>query len=147
MQIIAITAAQGEVIAPDWLSRAEATHRELRPHLPSDYVVRMQQIFAGGAEMAVAVRDEAVVGVAVFRMIENTFSGRALYCDDLVTHSIARSSGVGKALLAYMETLARQRGCSHLTLDSGTQRQQAHRFYFREGMTIPSFHFVKPLKT
>jgi hypothetical protein len=26
-------------------------------------------------------------------------------------------------------------------LDSGVQRQHAHRFYFREGMTITSFHF------
>jgi hypothetical protein len=30
-------------------------------------------------------------------------------------------------------------------LDSGTQRQQAHRFYFREGMLATAFHFVKKL--
>ena len=147
MEIIAITSAQGEVIAPDWLICAESTHRELRPHLPVGYVARMQQIFAGGAEMAVAVRADAVVGVAVFRVMEKTYSGREMYCDDLVTCETARSSGVGKALLAYMETLARQRACNHLTLDSGTHRQQAHKFYFREGMTIPSFHFLKFLKT
>ena len=146
MQIMAITTAQGHIIAPEWLAHAEATHRELRPHLPSNYVARMQQIFAGGAEMAVAVRSDAVVGLAVFRILEKTYSGRELYCDDLVTSTAARSSGVGKALLAHLETLARERGCNHLTLDSGTHRQQAHKFYFREGMTIPSFHFLKSLK-
>jgi len=30
-------------------------------------------------------------------------------------------------------------------LDSGTQRTQAHKFYFREGMVVTSFHFAKKL--
>jgi GNAT superfamily N-acetyltransferase len=147
MDIIAITDSQGNIVAADWLLRAEATHRELRPQLPAGYADRMQQVFAGGAEMAVAVRDGQVLGVAVFRVLENTYSGRELYCDDLVTQAAARSGGVGRALLGHLEGEARARGCDSLTLDSGTQRQQAHKFYFREGMTIPSFHFAKPLKT
>jgi hypothetical protein len=36
--------------------------------------------------------------------------------------------------------------CDVLALDSGTQRTDAHRFYFREGMVIPSFCFRKNLK-
>ena len=43
------------------------------------------------------------------------------------------------------DTAARERGCDYLALDSGTQRQQAHKFYFREGMTITSFHFDKKI--
>jgi hypothetical protein len=45
-----------------------------------------------------------------------------------------------------LNEIARVRGCDYLGLDSGTQRQKAHRFYFREGLTITAFHFVKPLK-
>lgn len=146
MQIIAITDKDGSIIAPDWLVRAEAVHRELRPHLRADYVGRLREVFASGAEMAVAVKNDKVVGVTVFRMAERTHSAREMYCDDLVTSAAARSGGVGHALMQYMENLAQARGCDCLTLDSGTQRQQAHKFYFREGMTIPSFHFVKPLK-
>jgi hypothetical protein len=33
-----------------------------------------------------------------------------------------------------------------LALDSGTQRTDAHRFYFREGLVIPAFCFRKTLK-
>jgi GNAT superfamily N-acetyltransferase len=87
-----------------------------------------------------------VRGVTVFRMVDRTVSGREMYCDDLVSDEVKRSTGVGRALVAYMEALARERGCNVLTLDSGTQRQQAHKLYFREGFTVTAFHFVKPLK-
>gem|GEM_PF-6374678 len=35
--------------------------------------------------------------------------------------------------------------CLAFRLDSGTQRQRAHRVYLREGLFITSFHFVKTL--
>ena len=146
MKIIPITNAAGDIIELEWLRLAESVHRQLRPHLPADYIGRMKEVFAGGAEMAVAVRDGRVFGITVFRMQEKTFNGRDLYCDDLVTDENQRSHGVGRALMQYMEKLAIERGCDTFSLDSGTQRQQAHKFYFREGMSIPAFHFVKPLK-
>jgi GNAT superfamily N-acetyltransferase len=120
-------------------------HRQLRPTLPADYSARMAQIFHAGGEMCVAVIDEAVVGVAVFRSYENTRHGKRLYVDDLVTDESNRSSGIGHALLAYLERLAGARGGHSIDLDSGTQRTRAHRFYFREGYVIPSFVFRKDL--
>ncbi len=146
MKIIPITNAIGEIVEREWLVQSESVHRQLRPQIPPDYIGRMKQVFAGGAEMAVAARDGKVLGLTVFRMIENTFSGRDLYCDDLVTDQTQRSTGVGRMLMQYMENLAQERGCDSFSLDSGVQRAQAHKFYFREGMTIPSFHFSKPLK-
>ncbi len=47
--------------------------------------------------------------------------------------------------MAYIERICRERGCDTFSLDSGTQRQQAHKFYFREGMTVTSFHFDKKI--
>jgi hypothetical protein len=87
-----------------------------------------------------------VTGVAVYRVHENTFQGKQLYVDDLVTDEKRRSTGVGRALLSYLEQKARAAGLENLALDSGTQRQQAHKFYFREGMVVTSFHFGKRLK-
>ena len=145
IRIVDIADAEGRIVESDWLARAERVHRELRPHLPEDYIGKMRRVLAGGARMSVAVRDDAVVGVAVHRIHENTFDGVQMYCDDLVTNADARSSGVGAALMRHMETLAREAGCAKFNLDSGTQRQQAHKFYFREGMVITSFHFAKPL--
>ena len=145
MKVVAVTDAAGAVVAPDLLAAAEGIHRQLRPHLPADYRGRMGEVFASGAEMAVALDGERVVGLTVFRVIEKTFTGRELYCDDLVTDETRRSTGVGHELIAYMERVGRERGCDMLALDSGTQRQQAHKFYFREGMVVTSFHFNKKL--
>jgi GNAT superfamily N-acetyltransferase len=143
VNVAAVSDRDGKVVRPDLLAAAEAVHRQLRPHLRADYAGRMKEIFAGGAEMAVAEEGGRVLGVTVFRILEKTHSGRELYCDDLVTDEARRSTGVGHALVDYMERVCRERGCDTFALDSGTQRQQAHKFYFREGMTITSFHFNK----
>ncbi len=146
MKIISITNTIHDIVEIEWLKQSEAVHRQLRPALPVEYVGRMRSVFGSGADMVVGVRDGKVCGIAVFRIIENTYSGRELYCDDLVTDETLRSTGVGHALIDHMEKLAIDCDCDYLTLDSGTQRHQAHKFYFREGMTIPAFHFSKPLK-
>jgi flavin-dependent dehydrogenase len=85
VNVVAVTNDRGEVVNADLLAAAEGVHRQLRPQLPPGYVERMKEIFAGGAEMAVAETAGRVSGITV----------------------------------------------------------QAHKFYFREGMTITSFHFSK----
>lgn len=145
-RIVEITDERGAVAAPDWLAKAQAVHRQLRTALPAQYRAKMQRVFDGGGRMCVAVEGESVEGVAVYRTYENTFTGRQLYVDDLVTDEAKRSTGVGRALLGYLEEKARALGFDNLALDSGTQRQQAHKFYFREGMVVTSFHFGKKLK-
>ena len=143
--VVPVTNARREIVNEDLLAGSERVHRQLRPHLPEAYVERMKEVFAGGAEMAVAVIDGEVAGITVFRILEKTHSGRDLYCDDLVTDETKRSTGVGHALMRYMEGICRERDCDTFSLDSGAQRQQAHKFYFREGMTITSFHFDKKI--
>jgi hypothetical protein len=49
-------------------------------------------------------------------------------------------------MLDGLMALARERGCETFSLDSGTHRQEAHAFYFREGMRVTSFHFETKLK-
>jgi GNAT superfamily N-acetyltransferase len=145
LRIVHVTDVTGRLVAPEWLARAEGVHRQLRSALPGDYAAKMQRVFAGGGRMMVVTEGEAVLGVAVWRAYENTFEDMHLYVDDLVTDQGSRSKGVGKLMLDECGRLARELGCTMLSLDSGTQRQRAHAFYFREGMTIGSFHFRKPL--
>jgi len=145
VQIIRITDDARQVVEPQWLARAERVHRQLRPKLPADYAARMRRIFETGGEMCVAVSGDEVAGVALFRSFENTVDGKRFYVDDLVTDEARRSSGVGHALLSFLEGLARARGGSSIDLDSGTHRTGAHRFYFREGFVISSFAFKKDL--
>ncbi len=132
----------GSVGNVEWLARAEAVHRELRPHLPVDYLEKMRRVLSE-ARMALAVEGEEVLGLAVCRWHEDTFNGVKFYVDDLVITEKKRSRGVGKALLAHLEAIARGVGAEGMVLDSGTQRLQAHKFYFREGFVIPSFNFKK----
>ena len=139
MKVVAVSPADVEL-----LRSAERVHRQLRPHI-GDYVARMKEVLGAGAEMAVATEGGEVRGLTVFRVLEKTHSGRDLYCDDLVTDEKLRSTGVGHALIDYMERVCRERQCDTFSLDSGCQRQQAHKFYFREGMTITSFHFDKKI--
>ena len=145
-EIVSITGEHGEVVLPELLAASETVHLQLRPHLEGRYVATMMEVFVDGAEMCVAVERGIVVGVAVFRVYENTFHGKHLYVDDLVTDETQRSRGVGKALLDCLTGIAKKRDCDAFALDSGTQRHRAHAFYFRSGLTISSFHFVKPLR-
>ena len=143
LRVVQITDAHGQVPEPQWLAAAERVHRQLRPHLPADYVDKMHRVFRDGGEMCLAVRDERVVGVAVFREFENTHVGRRFYVDDLVTDETERSTGAGRALVEYLGKVARNRGCPGLDLESGTHRTRAHRFYFREQFFITAFSFRK----
>lgn len=144
MDIIEITDGDGIVTAPDWLAKALPVHRQLRPQLRElEYEIKMRRVFVQGGRMCVAIGGDRVLGLAVYRMYENTADGRLLFVDDLVTDEASRSAGVGHALLEYLERKARAHECEMFALDSGVQRVRAHKFYFREGLAISSFHFRK----
>jgi len=145
LMLVRICDDAGVLLAPDWLALAEGVHRQLRPQLPYDYVGKMQKVFAGGGRMAIATDGDQVLGLAVWRVFDNTFEGIKFYVDDLVTDEAHRSNGLGQAMIAFLEQEAHRLGAQSLVLDSGTQRTQAHRFYFREGFVITSFNFKKQL--
>ena len=63
------TDAQGQLVEPLWLAKAENVHRQLRPRLCADYPANLARVFAGGARMAVAAKDGAVLGVAGARRL------------------------------------------------------------------------------
>ena len=83
--------------------------------------------------------------VAGYHLTHGFMHGRFMYIDDLVTAARWRSRGYGRALNDYLVTTARAAGCNSVQLDSGTHRTDAHRFYFRAGYIISSFHFLHKL--
>ncbi|MFF5775920.1 GNAT family N-acetyltransferase [Streptomyces virginiae] len=120
---------------------------ELRPHLTEELFLRiLTEAHGQGLRFTAAYdTDGRYVGAAGWRIVVNTASVRSFYVDDLVTAAAARSTGVGHELLAHLEQHALAAGCTALTLESGTQRTDAHRFYFRERMAVTAFSFEKPL--
>ena len=145
LTLVDVTDRDGTITSPAWLAAGEPLHRDLRPQLPADYAAAMARVFLSGGRLIVATQDEAIVGLAVWRLLENTMFGRFLYVDDLVTDTKLRSRGVGKALLSRCEAIAVELGCREFVLDSGVQRAQTHRFYFREGLVVRAFNFGKTL--
>lgn len=115
---------------------------QLRPDLERrEFVPRVRRMAAEGYRLAVLEDRGLVCAVAGFRVFDLLHRGRNLYVDDLVTDEEHRSSGCGSTLLRWLRDLARAEGCARLDLDSGVQRAGAHRFYFREGMSISAYHF------
>ena len=82
---------------------------------------------------------------AGFRVVDMLAWGDALYVDDLVTLPERRGRGHADALFAWLEEEADRLGCEQFHLDSGLgpDRADAHRFYFRHGLRIVSFHFAR----
>ncbi len=120
--------------------------RQLRSHLEEgEYVGRIERMREHGYRLAAVVDEERVLCVAGFRIVEFLAHGRFLYVDDLITDGTSRSGGGGKRMLEWLSAEAKSSGCGQLQLDSGVQRYDAHRFYFREGMRISSYHFAKEL--
>jgi len=94
-----------------------------------------------GYKLAFLEREGRVLGVAGFRIYHMLATGKTMYVDDLVTDENARSRGVGEALLKWLIELSRNQRCETFSLDSGTHRRRAHRFYFAQGMHIANYHF------
>jgi len=116
---------------------------ELRPSLPADaYLATIRRMMASDGYRLAAVMERGVVrAVAGYRYMEMLYVGKILYVDDLNTDPRCRSKGYGKLLMDWLKTEAKANGCKELHLDSGVQREQTHRFYFREQLTINCYHF------
>jgi GNAT superfamily N-acetyltransferase len=99
-------------------------------------------IESGDAELFVAEEADAVVGIcSVYDDIDSVRFGRRAWVEDLAVDPEHRSRGIGKALLDAAKEWAREHGATHLELDSGEARRDAHRFYEREGATNRSISF------
>jgi GNAT superfamily N-acetyltransferase len=117
--------------------------RQLRPHLEQDkYVEMIRSLMASdGLELLVLSENATVRAVAAYRVMNMLYCGRLIYIDDLISDERVRSRGYGAQLIARLKEEGRELGCSEIQLISRTTREQAHRFYFREGFGIECFHF------
>jgi GNAT superfamily N-acetyltransferase len=83
-----------------------------------------------GAEVVLAYAGAEAVGFALFFHNYSTFLGRpGLYLEDLYVLPEARGRGVGRALLAHLARLARERRCGRLEWWVLDWNESAIRFY------------------
>jgi GNAT superfamily N-acetyltransferase len=116
---------------------------QLRPDLARErYLSTVRELMASEGLRLLALADAGEVrAVATYRVMTMLYCGRLLYVDDLVTDARVRSRGYGSQLVARLKQEAAALGCREIQLISRTIREQAHRFYFREGFGIECFHF------
>ncbi len=117
--------------------------QQLRPHLEqTQYVPMIRSLMASDGLRLLALLDENIVrAVASYRVMNMLYCGSLIYVDDLVADERVRSRGYGAKLIAKLKDEGRALGCSEIQLISRVTREQAHRFYFREGFGIECFHF------
>jgi GNAT superfamily N-acetyltransferase len=134
---------------PSWdeLRAAIALRQAIDSH---DAVVLLAQNLppASSASRPGAVGSEQgrLVGfLTAYQDIHSVRFGYRAWVEDLAVHPDHRSQGIGKALLDAAKAWARERGATHLELDSAEARTDAHRFYEREGAAYRSFSFGWPL--
>lgn len=120
---------------------------ELRPHRSADELRKMLIAQMENGFQIVCIGDESLAfAVGGFRTLDVLFSGKTLYVDDLVTHSMHRKKGYAGMLLKWMIQFAKENGYDHFSLDSGHQRKDAHRLYLNHGLDITAHHFGKDVK-
>ena len=86
--------------------------------------------------------DGALIGICTaYQDLHSVRFGYRAWVEDLAVDPGRRSEGVGKALLDAAKAWARERGATHLELDSAEARSDAHRFYEREGPSYRSICF------
>jgi GNAT superfamily N-acetyltransferase len=94
-----------------------------------------QAIDSHDAAVLVAVDGSGpIVGLITgYLDIHSVRFGYRCWVEDFAVDPGRRSEGIGSALLEAMRGWARERGATHLELDSADARLDAHRFYVREG--------------
>jgi GNAT superfamily N-acetyltransferase len=86
-----------------------------------------------GAAVLVAEHRGELLGLCTAYLDMNSVRfGPRCWVEDLAVSPEHRSQGVGKDLLDAAKDWARDRGATHLELDSSDRRVDAHRFYARE---------------
>jgi GNAT superfamily N-acetyltransferase len=101
-----------------------------------------EAISLSDSRIFVAEQNGALVGFCTAYLELNSVRfGQRCWVEDLAVDPQQRSRGVGSALLKAAQDWARSAGATHLELDSGLARVDAHRFYEREGATRQSYSF------
>ncbi|HMF70156.1 MAG TPA: GNAT family N-acetyltransferase [Flavitalea sp.] len=119
----------------------------LRPHLSYEsYLEMATEMLSTGYQVAFVEVNGKPVSAIGYRHLQFLFNGKHIYVDDLSTLAEHRGKGYAGRLLDYVVEEAAGNGYNSVTLDSGFQRQVAHRLYLNKGFVISSFHFMKQIQ-
>jgi GNAT superfamily N-acetyltransferase len=110
---------------------------------PAAAAERLRSAAASHDSVVLIARDGGeIAGICTTYLdFESVRFGRRAWVEDLAVDPERRSLGIGKRLLDTAKDWARERGATHLELDSAHARTDAHRFYEREQPSWSSISF------
>ena len=142
-EVRAARAGEDEAIVPlyEWLFAPPGSRPAAWDERRAAVALR-QAIDSHDACVLVAEDDGALVGFCTgYQDLHSVRFGYRAWLEDLAVAPDRRSEGVGKALLDAAKAWGRERGATHLELDSAEARTDAHRFYEREGAQYRAISF------
>jgi len=120
-----------ELQSRDEIIEAFPVMKQLRTHL--DENTYLELVIAAQEndryKMFALLDGGEIVAVTGFKPMITLSSGRFIWICDLVTDTNIRSKGYGEKLLTYVHEWAKENNYESVSLSSGLQRTDAHRFY------------------
>jgi len=118
--------------------------KQLRPMLSykefEDLIYDMRHI---EYKMFGIIEGEELITYAGVAVQTNLYHKRHLYVFDLVSDEKYRSGGYGAMMLEYLEDYAKTCMCENIVLSSSFEREDAHKFYEKNGFDKKSYIFLK----
>jgi GNAT superfamily N-acetyltransferase len=119
-----------ELMTEEQWIKAFPIMQQLRTDLSlSTYIELLSEMTKGGYRLFAMNDENKIVALAGIQLNINFYNHRYVFIHDLVTDSSHRSKGYGEKLLDYIHKWAREKGARYVSLESGIQRKDAHRFY------------------
>jgi GNAT superfamily N-acetyltransferase len=143
LEVRAARPDEAEAIVPlyEWLFAPPGSRPDAWDEHRAEVALR-QAIESHDSVVLVAEDDGALIGFLTgYQDLHSVRFGYRAWVEDFAVDPTRRSQGVGKAMLDAAKGWARERGATHLELDSALARTDAHRFYEREGAEYKSFSF------
>ncbi|WP_257536003.1 GNAT family N-acetyltransferase [Metabacillus litoralis] len=104
--------------------------KQLRTDLTQEtYLELLEEMRKDGYSLFALYKDNQIVSLAGLSWRVNFYNKRHVFVYDLVTDHAHRSYGYGEKLLSYIHNWAKENGAAYVALESGIQRNHAHRFY------------------
>lgn len=104
---------------------------QLRTHLDEQSFIQLvrEATLKEGYRMVALYQNKRIVAVTGFMPMITLYNGKFIWVCDLVTDKDSRSIGYGATLLEYIHNWSKENGYDIVSLSSGLQREDAHRFY------------------
>lgn len=113
----------------------------LRPHLLKEaFVDQVREQEKEGYQLLYIQDHNEIKSVVGYRIGRYLAWGKTLYIDDLITSPEARGTGFGTHLIKWLMGEAKKQGCDSIHLDTGIERDDAHRLYLNLGLKIDCLH-------